>query len=397
MAVHLLSDFEPEALSIVGKGANRKVWFLRKESEDQALIDAPGPERLLKARAWNVAYCVVAEPGWHEEPGAGADQSIEDRWASEDEIAKAAHAFQRSGGLINKMHESLEPYGTLVENAVALADFEVDGQTIKKGSWYVGIEPGDDGWEAIEAGEFTGVSIQGTAMRTLVDKRDVGATERKRLASEGKALPDGSFPIASEADLKNAISAYGRAGDKPKARRHIIRRARALGAVAMLPESWSVAKESSDEGRSLGGMEDGLLKRIAKKLGISDEELAEFDGESPVEKAEESMAQLPTVGSMSESEDFKGRIEAVEKTLGELEISTADSIAEAIAKRQEETEKAPTVEDLNEAVAKLSTGLEQVAADIKKLGEGESTQAPDTTEGKVEKSAEQRYCEGILG
>lgn len=470
MAVHLLSDFEPEALSIVGKGANRKVWFLRKEAEGETLIDAPGPERLLKARAWNVAYCVVAEPGWHEEPGVGGDQEVMDRWASDDEIAKAAHAFQRSGGLINKMHESLEPYGTLVENAVALADFEVDGQTIKKGSWYVGIEPDEHGWEAIDKGEFTGVSIQGRAVRTLVEKRDVGAKERRRLASEGKALPDGSFPIATKADLKNAISAYGRAADKAKAKRHIIGRARALGEVAMLPESWNVKKGSSGDGRSLGVVEEGLLKRIAKKLGISDEELAEIekgqltfaarmaerdlDEELPqamdvlrstiwgafypapteenprdpkeligqsldefkawaldlldrvpaadvakqIEKAGESTPQVPTVESMSESEDLKGRIEAVEKKLGELEIPTADSIAEAIAKRQEEAEKAPTVEDLNEAVAKLSTGLEQVAADVKKLGEGGSAQSPDGDgSAEVEKSAEVLYAEGILG
>lgn len=69
--------------------------------------------------------------------------------------------------------------------------------------------------------------------------RNVSSSERDRLSSEGKALPDGSFPIANESDLRNAIQAYGRASDKEKAKRHIIKRARALGRTDLLPEDWT--------------------------------------------------------------------------------------------------------------------------------------------------------------
>lgn len=64
------------------------------------------------------------------------------------------------------------------------------------------------------------------------------AERRRQLAKEGKALPDGSYPIVNERDLRNAIQAYGRASDLPRARRHIIKRARALGATALLPDAW---------------------------------------------------------------------------------------------------------------------------------------------------------------
>ena len=64
--------------------------------------------------------------------------------------------------------------------------------------------------------------------------------ERERLADEGLALPDGSFPIRNRADLRNAISAIGRADDYNKAKRHIIKRARTLDALGMLPEEWGV-------------------------------------------------------------------------------------------------------------------------------------------------------------
>lgn len=108
MPVNLISDADIRAISIVGKGANRKRFFLTKADGDAA-EPLPTTERLLKAADWSAVYCVVAEPEWHESPGVapGTDQSIEDRWASDDEIRKAAHRFMANGGLVTKMHESL--------------------------------------------------------------------------------------------------------------------------------------------------------------------------------------------------------------------------------------------------------------------------------------------------
>lgn len=69
-------------------------------------------------------------------------------------------------------------------------------------------------------------------------KRDYNAESRRRMAESGQAMSDGSFPIANRADLRNAIQSVGRASNYEAARRHIIRRARALGATDMLPEDW---------------------------------------------------------------------------------------------------------------------------------------------------------------
>jgi len=68
--------------------------------------------------------------------------------------------------------------------------------------------------------------------------RAVSTKERNKLAGQGKALPDGSFPIKTTDDLKNAIQAMGRAKNKAMAKAHIISRARALGAMKMLPDGW---------------------------------------------------------------------------------------------------------------------------------------------------------------
>ena len=87
---------------------------------------------------------------------------------------------------------------------------------------------------------------------------------REKLAEEGKALPDGSYPIRNVADLKNAIQAYGRAKNKSAARKHIEKRARALKKGDLIPQEWSTA--SIDE-EALVSSADDLRARIASAQG----------------------------------------------------------------------------------------------------------------------------------
>jgi len=71
----------------------------------------------------------------------------------------------------------------------------------------------------------------------------VPLVERKKLAEEGKALPDGSFPIRNEKDLRNAVHAYGRSrpGKRGAVRRHIVKMARKLDRKDLVPENWTEA------------------------------------------------------------------------------------------------------------------------------------------------------------
>ena len=66
---------------------------------------------------------------------------------------------------------------------------------------------------------------------------------RRKLAEEGKALPDGSFPIRNVSDLRNAVQAYGRAkvGSRAKVRNHIVKRARSLDRSDLVPSEWKEA------------------------------------------------------------------------------------------------------------------------------------------------------------
>jgi len=69
-------------------------------------------------------------------------------------------------------------------------------------------------------------------------EREFSDEERQKLADEGKAMKDGSFPIETEQDLKNAIKAHGRASDPEEAKKWIIKRAKEMGKADILPEDW---------------------------------------------------------------------------------------------------------------------------------------------------------------
>ena len=84
------------------------------------------------------------------------------------------------------------------------------------------------------------------ALTEIESKRKFTQEQRDKDASTGAALPDGSYPIENESDLKNAISAYGRAKDKAAAKAHIMARAAALGCEDMLPDGWGDKSDGID-------------------------------------------------------------------------------------------------------------------------------------------------------
>jgi hypothetical protein len=69
--------------------------------------------------------------------------------------------------------------------------------------------------------------------------RTFSAAERKKAASSGAAMPDGSFPIHHAGDLSNAIRLAGNAKDPAAAKAHIKKRAKALGLHKAIPDTWS--------------------------------------------------------------------------------------------------------------------------------------------------------------
>lgn len=70
---------------------------------------------------------------------------------------------------------------------------------------------------------------------------DFTAEQRREMARTKIALPDGSFPIPDATHVDKAVKAVGLGSNNSDKviRQHIIRRARALGVMQMVPDSWS--------------------------------------------------------------------------------------------------------------------------------------------------------------
>lgn len=85
----------------------------------------------------------------------------------------------------------------------------------------------------------------------LVIMENYDTEQRKEMAKKGLALPDGSFPIKTVEDLKNAIQTYGRAKDHSKAAKFIAKRAKALNAEDLIPdtEDFQKALKEAEFGR----------------------------------------------------------------------------------------------------------------------------------------------------
>lgn len=67
---------------------------------------------------------------------------------------------------------------------------------------------------------------------------DYNTAARRKLQSKGQALPGGRFPIHDKVDLGKAIRLAGHASDQARVRAYIKRRAAALGASNMIPDTW---------------------------------------------------------------------------------------------------------------------------------------------------------------
>lgn len=104
-------------------------------------------------------------------------------------------------------------------------------------------------------GSLTNASLVSPESDEREAARSFSAEERRKLASSGAAMSDGSFPIKSAQDVKNAV----RLAHTPAQRRHVIRRARALGASGLIPDSWGREKAAAEVGTHIAA--DAVLWR----------------------------------------------------------------------------------------------------------------------------------------
>jgi hypothetical protein len=141
---------------------------------------------------------------------------------------------------------------------------EIEGLDGKSYDVFVSLDGevlGYDKYEQEEAEEIEAEAAEIALKRAFSDE------SREELANSGMALPDGSYPIKTEVDLKNAIQAFGRAKDKEAAKRHIMKRAKALGLEKLVPSNWVMSQK--DE---MASIEDEEFKRSLLEFQLLSDE-----------------------------------------------------------------------------------------------------------------------------
>ena len=180
-----------------------------------------------------------------------------------------------------------------------------------------------------------------------IEKREFTDKQRQDAADKGQAMPDGSYPIKSKQDLKNAIQASGRAKNQAAVKRHIKRRAAALGATDMLPDNWK-ADEAVDLVKAISEVK---VKKGLATIGWLANILQDLIYLSDQYEYEQ----------MMEGDDagISDRLESVCAEIGELICELAEE------ETQEEAEKAAVRDSLGKVLEKA--GARHSAADKQRL------------------------------
>jgi hypothetical protein len=167
----------------------------------------------------------------------------------------------------------------------------------------------------------------------------ISMEKRKKLAGEGLALPDGSYPIRNVEELKNAIQAYGRGKPSKRAaiRRHIMKRARALKKADLIPDKWKTASVfveeddiSTDELRARiasarpAAELAGISPRARKQLAKTGKALP--DGSYPIRNAADLEVAIAASARASEADraEVRRHITKRARALGKSSLLPAD-------------------------------------------------------------------------
>ncbi len=180
----------------------------------------------------------------------------------------------------------------------------------------------------------------------------ISEEERMKLAEEGKALPDGAYPIRDVEDLKNAIQAYGRSkpSERKMVRKHIIKRARQLKKSDLIPDEWTNA-DSAELSAQIEAMRAAIVA-AAPVEEVPEEDLEELkkakeeaDKETEAEiEARANRGDLPTrddegrvkyVSGVNQPRDARGKYR---KVLARLKQDLGVAGLSRALKRAEEAE-----------------------------------------------------------
>lgn len=156
-----------------------------------------------------------------------------------------------------------------------------------------------------------------------LEKANTSAAGRRKAAASGAAMPDGSYPIKTKADLRKAIKAVGRGGaDHDKIRKHVMTRATALGLEAMVPTNWNSDGSLKDATKT-----DADPELVAKAEQVLRDVRSLAPSLTKADEGDGGDAATSDGGEGGETGDITGADEAI-ACIARLIISEAESLAQ---------------------------------------------------------------------
>jgi hypothetical protein len=246
-----------------------------------------------------------------------------------------------------------------------------------------------------------------------LDKADLSTAGRRKAAASGAAMPDGSYPIRTKADLRKAIKAVGRGNaDHSAIRKHIMKRAKALGLEAMVPTNWNAdgslkGADKADADEELVAKAEQILRDVralAPSLTKADDGNGTDSGEGgDIASADQAIAVIARLiiseaeslaqGNLNEACDISILLDAVRSLKWFKEAEQYEEQQMAATKSDSPTETAETTEAAPAAAAETAEGSsaeadttetsapaeeQQTADEGQQAAVGENTETPDS-------------------
>ncbi|MCU5716663.1 XkdF-like putative serine protease domain-containing protein [Bacillus cereus] len=402
MTVRELKNAKITHISYVDKAANKRQFFFTKSEKKptfkkdiQLLTKADDPKKLV--------YGVVYEPG--------VEDAHQDFMTSE-EIEKAAHAFLKDSRDIDKQHDFIPGAGELVESYIAPDDFEINGQTIAKGSWVIATKATDEIWDQIQKGEITGYSMAGSAEvedQEAVSKAETGVV--KSFMSHMKAFFNGANLSAIEKgevrdnyarnqQMRNVWAAWDSMENAYWGSRwdnytnEAVDFERLLEAVQDFSE---IIQEIRDGG------DVAIAKALETKPVVTLTEEIEKAGKkisaatmTDIETAQAALQNI--IERVSDKEEDELKIEDITKAVADA-IAPLDERLQKLEKSNEEAPPAAEEEKDNELLKSVTAAIQKAVEPIeKRLGDIESARGISKQEEKHEEEIQksQSVWDGVL-
>nr|WGE03186.1 XkdF-like putative serine protease domain-containing protein [Bacillus subtilis] len=348
-------------VSYVDKAANQKQFFFMK-SEKQPDFQKEVRVLAKEADEQKLVYGIVYEPDTVDAHGD---------FMTAAEIEKAAHGFLKDAREIDKQHDFQGGVGEVVESYVAPADFEMNGETIKKGSWVLVTKASEEVWEEIKKGEITGYSMAGVA--------DIAKQEEKPVSQE-KHDEKGLFNLLKNFFTGNAHLAKGAVQEKydeGRKRREFWAAQDALNS-ALFKWDYSEGMETDPE-KIREALQDFV--NIAQEVLISNDILKAI-GSKPEE--------LQKAGRKFSASNLQ-EIKSAHTALGNL-LSQVETEGEEEEMNAEDVAK--SIEEALEPIQKRLTELEK-DEDPKKKKDEEKTAEEEDAEKEAEKKLKKAITDAV--